>query len=250
MSTNHPDEGRFTDLVTGNELIRIRASTFAGAMGYCEYIVPMVADGIKAKATEAMKEGSKLHKEREKLEEKEKKFVEATDEEVRELLKIGEQIEFKMEGNTATLKHGNFLYVGRMDKVKGVTRRGFTIEEFKTQSVKTKPKIFDDYIWQAMMYAEMASKNYNLPLTRGKLNFVIKDRITKLEYPTENISINKNLAGNFYKIMKRFEQLYLKTVQPNYHGNPNKCQACKQEYKSNCPVWNNASIKMPEFQGG
>lgn len=184
-----------------------------------------------------MKEGIKLHKEREMKEAKKAEFIQMTTSQIEELLKVGEEFEFKMEGDKAALIHNSFHYVGRMDKIKKLTKRSFTIEEFKTQNVKgNKVYLYDGYYIQALTYALMASKKYGAPVTKGNLLFIVKDRNTKLIVCEEEEKITKKHIAKYYATITRFENLYLGKAKPVYHGSKNKCIACNPAFKNVCEI--------------
>lgn len=233
---NPSPEGAYLNLLENKEYTRIYVSTFASAMGYCEFKVPLILQGVKTETTDAMRRGTKVHKSLEKKEEQEMDFITLTNEEITTLLKEGKKINFKMEGMNGCLVHNNFHYVGRMDSVKDVTSRNFLIEEVKTQTLKKgrPPIVYEGHILQALTYAKMASEKYNIPLTKGKLRFRIIESYSKEEFEPVVMSITKKEVAFLYENLNRFEALYQNKAKPKFHGSINKCYACNPGFQKMC----------------
>lgn len=211
---------------------RIPVSTFASAMGYCEYKVPLIAKGVRPTETEEMKSGTKIHRDAELKEEKEVEIIKLPIAEIKRLLKEGERIDFKMEGMTGLLIHGNFTYIGRMDKVLNVTQRGFEIHELKTCSRLT-DVVYDGYMLQGLAYAEIARRKLGIPITKGKIVIEKQERLTKEKIILER-RVTKDLIAWFYQKMLRFESLYLEQANAKHHNNRIKCLSCNPAFKEAC----------------
>lgn len=203
---------------------RVPVSVFASSVSYCQYyIINRFHLGIVPEISKAQLIGKKIH---DRLE-KEDLLIPREEATKEELLDPFVDLDLPRESMKISIERtnkGDFLYVGRMDKVIREEGNIYIIDD-KVSSKKR--KLYPDRILQLSCYCEGFTSNHAEQIAFEKIFFKVVQRNhdgdiideTEREYSDK---LKKSLIKHF----GLFEGIFNKDVQPKHHHNPNKCRAC------------------------
>lgn len=221
-------------------LIISNVTEFSGAMGYCEYKIPLLLEGVTAPPTIETIEGAKAHIKAEKYEQEHFEFIPIS---VETLTDIENNVEFAREKIFTRLSYSvtdniSVVLHGRADKVFRNNRELFVQEDkFPSNILKYSEKYepYPDQKLQALAYlnseySDKGRKNsdwFSIPYATK--NWIIRiidksnDTPFRIFQGTQNLEANNYLLRSlerFALIIKGEEEIWL-------HKNKNKCIKCR-----------------------
>jgi hypothetical protein len=222
-------------------------SDFCGAMGYCEFKIPLALQGIKPPPTEATIQGSKAHEKQEQYEKEHFDLVPITSE---ELADIQKDVEFAYEAvNTRLIVPLTFpnyakssMHIfGRADKVYR-SHGTLIVEESKFPFDVTKYlatfEPYPNHKLQTLLYLNslFAGENsfdpkawFAIPHSKKAWIINIKDRKTGNTVKTFKGLQTKELEEYMKFSLQRFASIVAGELAPQHHHRQAKCAKCRIE---------------------
>ncbi len=237
------------EVKSANGKLRIfsTVSDFSGAMGYCEYRIPLALQGIKPPPTEATIKGSKAHERQERYEKEHFKLVPITSE---ELTDIKKDVEFAYEAiNTRLLipltfgsdEKAHMLIFGRADKVYR-SKGTLIVEESKFPLEPNKYlKTYDPYPdqkLQTLLYLNSLfavdnsfdeKKWFPIPHENKAWIVNIKDRNSGETLTSFRGLQTRQLEQYMTHCIQRFALVAIGKLKPQHHQSRAKCCKCRIE---------------------
>ncbi len=213
---------------------------FTDAMGYCEFKIPFLIEGVKAK-TAQMAIGSEFHDDLEKIERASVVAVPLT---VEKLLDTKSDLDFIREDVTTVFEHefpfssgkaklslfGRADKVFRQDEVLVVSDDKHTANPGRYDFLS---EPYDDQLLQVLAYLH---SRYNLgdavgglseiPHTKKMYRVNIIDSRTRAVYKTYQEYITEEHTGMFIVSVAEFTMKCLKLDELRHHNSKSRCKAC------------------------
>lgn len=212
--------------------VKINVSDFASAIGYCQHLVQNRYHlRLKPKESEFLRSGRLAHE----MLEKQDKLMPRKQATPEELADPNFDLDFTREGITVCIERINqniFRYVGRTDKIVRIKGTLLILDD----KIVSKPRdtFYIDRLLQLSAYCEGFVRNYSRLVAYNSMAFMVIQRNSDLEILHETTRLYDIQARSFLmESFSLFESLYNKTVIPQHHENPRKCNACR--YSDNCP---------------
>lgn len=229
----------------GKLCILSTVSDFCGAMGYCEYKIPLALKGIKPPPTKATIEGSRAHEKQEQYEKEHFDLVPITGE---ELADIQKDVEFAYEAVntrlTVPLTFANYAkssmqLFGRADKVYR-SQGTLIVEESKfplnpakyTETYEPYP----NHKLQTLLYlnSQFAGENpydpkawFAIPHSKKAWIINIKDKKTGDTVKTFKGLQTTELEEYMKFSLQRFASIVAGELSPRHHHRQAKCAKCR-----------------------
>jgi len=230
-------------------IISAAVTDFADSLGYCEYKVPIIIQGIKAQPSQATIQGTIAHKE---IEEYEKEHVELVPVTPKEITEPTKDVEFAREDIYTKLQvplylsQNNILVslFGRTDKLKREEQTLVVQDDkftSKPQSYQTRTEPYPSQLLQVLTYLNSIYSHtkssdpddwFSLPHKQKQWIVRIFDKKTRKPYKIFNQFQDSFHLQYLHNSIEQFARLALEIVEPTHHNIPAKCNACR--YKNDC----------------